>query len=205
MRLATCFLAIATLAAASAPAFAGQVPSVTAKVRAKMLADRVTGHCGGSDYTVVPSPDGTSISVLFDNFSASTPGNPWVSCPVHIPLNLPAGYSLGVYQMDYRGFVHLESGGTARVAIDYALGKAQPRRHVQTIDKATAGDFTFTERLGPGQMKRAGCGETAAIDLTATLMLPRKSISGESQLTLDSIDGASRGVTFLIDLKPCKK
>ncbi len=205
MRLAFCLLATAALLTAAAPALAGQVPGVTAKNRAKMLADRVTGACGGSDYTVVPSPDGTSITVLFDNFTASTPGNPWVSCPVNIPLNLPAGYSLGVYQMDYRGFVHLETGGTARVAIDYGLGKSQPRRHVQTIDKATDGDFTFTERLGPGQMKRAGCGETAAINLTATLMLPRKSVTGESQLTLDSIDGAGRGVTFKVDLKPCKR
>lgn len=204
MRLARCLLATAALMTAAAPAMAGQVPAVTAKVRAKMLAERVTGHCGASDYTVIPSPDGTSISVLFDNFSASTPGNPWVACNVRIPLNLPAGYSMGLYRMDYRGFVHAETGG-ARVAIDYGFGKAEPRRHVHHFDRATDGEFTFTDTLGAGQMKRAGCGEKAAIDLTATLMLPRDRDPGQSELTLDSVDGAPGGVTFLVDLKPCKK
>ncbi len=204
MRLASCLLAAAALLTAVAPAMAGQVPAVTAKVRAKMLAERATGHCNGSDYTVVPSPDGTSISVLFDNFTASTPGNPWVSCAVKIPLNLPAGYSMGVYRMDYRGFVHAETGG-ARVAIDYGFGKSEPRRHVHAFDRATDGDFAFTDTVPAGQMRRAGCGEKAAIDLTATLMLPRNRDAGESQLTLDSVDGATNGVTFLVDLKPCKK
>lgn len=203
MRLARSLLPAAILLMAAAPAMAGQVPAVTAKVRAKMLAERVTGQCGSSDYTVVPSPDGTSISVLFDNFTASTPGNPWVSCAMHIPLNLPAGYSMGVYRMDYRGFVHAETGG-ARVAVDYGLGKAQPRRHVHHFDRATDGDFTFTDILGAGQMRRAGCGESAALNLTATLMLPRDRNPGQSQLTLDSVDGAAGGVTFLVDLKPCK-
>ena len=208
MRLARCLLAPclfgAALVTAAAPAIAGQVPAVTAKVRAKMLADRVTGHCGASDYTVVSSPDGTSISVLFDNFTASTPGNPWVSCPIRIPLNLPAGYSMGVYRMDYRGFVHAETGG-ARVALDYGFGKAEPRRHVKAIDRAIDGDFSFTDTVPAGQMRRAGCGANAVLDLTATLMLPRDRDPGVSQLTLDSIDGNTGGVTFLVDLKPCKK
>lgn len=203
MRLARCLIATTILLSLAAPAMAGQVPAVTAKVRAKMLADRVTGHCGASDYTVVPSPDGTSITVLFDNFTASTPGNPWVSCPVRIPLNLPAGYSLGVYRMDYRGFVHAETGG-ARVAIDYGFRNGEPRRVVRAIDRATDGDFSFTETVPAGQMRRAGCGANAALDLTATLMLPRDRDPGVSQLTLDSIDG-TRGITFLVDLKPCKK
>lgn len=201
--LAPCLLGAALLTAA-APALAGQVPAVTAKSRAKMLAARVTGHCGASDYTVVPSPDGTSISVLFDNFTASTPGNPWVACNIRIPLNLPAGYSMGVYRMDYRGFVHAETGG-ARVALDYGFGRAEPRRHVHAFDRATDGDFAFTDTVPAGQMRRAGCGEKAALDLTATLMLPRNRDAGESQLTLDSIDGNTNGVTFLIDLRPCKK
>lgn len=209
MRLASCLLAPslllgAALLTAAAPAMAGQVPAVTAKVRARMLAERVTGHCGSSDYTVVPSSDGTSISVLFDNFTASTPGNPWVSCPVRIPLNLPAGYSMGVYRMDYRGFVHAETGG-ARVAIDYGFGKAEPRRHVKALDRSIDGDFSFTDTVPAGQMRRAGCGANAVLDLTTTLMLPRDRDPGVSQLTLDSIDGNSGGVTFLVDLKPCKK
>ncbi len=166
--------------------------------------------CGGGSYSVVNSPDGTSVCVLFDNFT--TQGNQAVAgvartnCAVRIPLNLPPGYSLGVFRMDYRGFAHLDPRQTAQLSVDYGVGRqGRGRNFRRGLKGAFDGDFSFAENIGAGLMKRAGCGEDAALNLAATLDLRPNGGSPEAVVTLDSIDGAARGgVTFYIDLRKCQ-
>ncbi len=185
-----------------------------AKVRsykARGLAVAVTqADCGGGSYSVVNAPDGSSVSVLFDNFTARGNGNGAGSvrtkCAVRIPLNLPPGYSLGVFRMDYRGFAHLDSGQSARLSVDFGVGRQGRGRSFQRgLRGAYDGDFVFGENVGGGLMKRAGCGEDAALNLAATLDLSPNGGSRDALMTLDSADGASRrGVVFHVDLKRCQ-
>ena len=71
---------------------------------------------------------------------------------------------------------------------------------------AFEGDFSFVETIGAGLLKRAGCGEDAAINLAATLDLRPNGGSREAVVTLDSIDGsASGGIIFYIDVKKCRR
>lgn len=179
--------------------------------RARGLAVAVSqADCGGGSYSVVNSPDGTSVSVLFDNFTAqgaqAVAGMVRTNCTVRIPLNLPPGYSLGVFRMDYRGFAHLDPGQSAQLTVDYGVGRrGRGRNFRRGLKGAFDGDFSFAENIGAGLMKRAGCGEDAALNLAATLDLRPNGGSREAVVTLDSIDGAaSGGVTFHIDLKRCR-
>lgn len=165
--------------------------------------------CGGGSYSVVNSPDGTSVSVLFDNFTArgsqAVAGVVRTNCAVRIPLNLPAGYSLGVFRMDYRGFAHLDPGQGAHLSVDYGVGRqGRGRSFRRGLKGAFDGDFSFVEIIGSGLMKRAGCGEGAALNLSATLDLRPNGGSQEAVVTLDSIDGSALGgVIFYVDLKKC--
>lgn len=179
--------------------------------RARGLA--VVAHqadCGGGSYSVVNSPDGTSVSVLFDNFTArgaqAVAGVVRTNCAVRIPLNLPPGYSLGVFRMDYRGFAHLDPRQSAQLSVDYGVGRqGRGRNFRRGLKGAFDGDFSFVENIGAGLMKRAGCGEDAALNLAATLDLRPNGGSREAVVTLDSIDGsAPGGVIFHIDLKKCR-
>ena len=58
--------------------------------------------CPVGSYSVVNAPDGSAVSVLFDGFSvrkaAMQTGAAAATCALEIPLNLPDGYSLGVYR-----------------------------------------------------------------------------------------------------------
>ena len=179
--------------------------------KARGLAAVVTqADCGGGSYSVVNSPDGTSVSVLFDNFTASgaqaVAGAARTNCVVQIPLNLPAGYSLGVFRMDYRGFAHLDAGQSAQLSVDYGVGRqGRGRNFRRGVQGAYGADFVFSENIGAGLMKRAGCGEDAALNLAATLNLRPNGGSQEALVTLDSLDGTSRrGVVFHVDLKKCR-
>lgn len=185
--------------------------STVAAFRTRGLAAVVNrADCGGGRYSVVNSPDGTSVSILFDSFSAqatqAVAGAVRVNCAVRIPLNLPPGYSLGVFRMDYRGFAHLDPGQGAQLTVDYGAGRpGRGRSFRRGLKGAFDGEFSFVENIGAGLMKRAGCGEDAALNLRATLDLRPNGGSREATVTLDSIDGsAAGGVVFHIDLKRCR-
>ena len=177
--------------------------------KARGLATVVTqADCGGGSYSVVNSPDGTSVSVLFDSFTArgSQAGAVRTVCAVRIPLTLPAGYSMGVFQMDYRGFARLDAGQSAQLTVGYGVGRqGRGRNFRRGVNGAYEDEFGFVENIGAGLMKRAGCGEDAVLNLAATLDLRSNLGSPEAFVTLDTLDGAARrGVVFHVDLKKCR-
>ena len=164
--------------------------------------------CGGVTYDVVVSPDGSTLSVLFDNMSVSgAPGGGFARtvCNLQVPLNLPEGYSLGVYKVDYRGFARLPARQVAELTIDYGMGAATGgRRFRRNINGPMEDDYLFSETLVAGLMGRFGCGSKAMLTLNAALTLDSSRATGESLVTLDSLDGAPQGaVIFHLDRKRC--
>lgn len=160
--------------------------------------------CPEGSYSVINSPDGTSLSILFDDFVVSS-GERQRQCNLHVPLNLPEGYSLGVYRVDYRGFAHLARKETAELMVDYQLGpRNKGRRFQRKIKGETDDDFLFRENIGAGLMKRVGCGKAAALDVSVKLALAAGGES-EAMATLDSADGAAKGgLIYYFDTKKCR-
>lgn len=196
--------------ARSSPSLAGADDPTIRAARSRGLAAVVSqADCGGGSYSVVNSPDGTSVSVLFDNFTAkggpAGPATVRTQCAVRIPLNLPPGYSLGVFRMDYRGFAHLDAGQSALMGVRYSAGGTGRSRYFQRgVNGLFDGDFSFVENISAGMLRRAGCGEDASLNLTATLDLRTNGGSTEAEVTLDSIDGSAQGgVVLFIDLRKC--
>ena len=199
-RSAVFFLALILLAAPNANA-KKQIPGVV-----------VTATCAGGTYSAVNSPDGTTLSILFDNFVITTALGAAgrverKSCSIQVPLNLPEGYSLGVYKVDYRGFSRLSDKQEANLSFDYALGaRDKTRTYRRKIQGASDGEFVFSETIGAGLMKRAGCGEAAVLNVVAALELQTTRQPGEAMVALDSIDGAPKGgLIYHLDLKKCGK
>lgn len=200
-RLAT----LALLAAVTATA-------ASAKSRVEAFGARAieTQGCPEGSYSIVTAPDGGALSVLFDNFAVTgtqaNGGFARMTCGIEIPLRLPEGYSLGVYQMDYRGFAQLGHKQRAELAVDYGTGRGNRGRRFHRHVKGTfAGDFVFNENLRGGVLRRMGCGEEAVLNFRATLTLVSKRDDREGTMALDSVDGAPKGgLVFGLDLKKCK-
>ena len=164
--------------------------------------------CVAGAYSVVTTDDGTTLSVLFDNFivtSGAAGGTVTNTCSIHIPLNLPAGFSLGVYRVDYRGYSHLSGQQSAGLSVDYALGPHQnSRRFQRRLPGAHEGDFLYSENIGAGLMKRVGCGQAAVLDLTATLEVQSVPQASAAVAALDSVDGApAGGIIYRFNLRRC--
>ena len=175
---------------------------------ARKLRRNVTGPdgCPGRTYSVVNSPDGTTLSILFDDFAVTTGMDTNRRfCNIQIPLNLPEGYSMGAYKVDYRGFARLDAKQSSDLSVDYAFGRHnKSRSYHRKIRGAYEGDFVFTENIGAGIMKRMGCGEEAVLNVTAILELQTNGQPDEATIALDSIDGAAnQGLIYHFDLKKC--
>lgn len=172
-----------------------------------------TNGCPAGSYTVVVAPDGATLSVLFDRFtlqtSAAPPHTPQRKvCRFSAPLNLPAGQSIGVYKVDYRGFSRLAARQDAELDVQYFLGprnKPQGRVYKRKLKGPREGDYLFSETIGAGQMKRIGCGASAVLDVAISLSLGSDLVAGESMVSLDSTDSAPRAaLVYHLDLKPCR-
>ena len=171
-----------------------------------------TDGCPAGSYKVVMSPDGTSLSILFDKFTLEGNGStgstmPRKVCRISAPLNLPANQSIGVYKVDYRGFAKLAAKQETNLEVQYFLGphdNDRGRVFKRKVKGPHEGDYVFTETIGAGQMKRVGCGTAAVLNLAITLSLDSAQRAGEAMSSLDTTDAASRGaLVYHFDLKSC--
>lgn len=171
-----------------------------------------TNGCPDGSYSIIVSPDGTTLSVLFDHFVVdnSGPSNAGIQrtiCNISSPLKLPANYSIGVYRVDYRGFAKLFSRQEIELAVQYFLGPHNSE-HGRVFKRKIKGphedDYFFTETIGAGQMKRVGCGTAAMLNVGITLSLYGDSRTGDAIGSLDTRDAAPDGaLIYHLDARKC--
>src|SRR3954468_8775829 len=96
---------------AAAPAFADDVPGGIT------LGQPIMGGtgCPAGSASAVLSPDGKSLSILFDQYTVQAGGTTGQqfdrkACSVAIPVHVPQGYAVSILQIDYRGFNALPVG-----------------------------------------------------------------------------------------------
>lgn len=171
-----------------------------------------TNGCPKGSYSIVMSPDGTTLSILFDQFtvensSTSVSGMQRKVCRISSPLNLPANYSIGVYKVDYRGFAKLAAKQETQLDVQYFLGP-QDNEHGRVFKRKIKGphesDYLFSENIGAGQMKRVGCGAAAVLNVGITLSLNGDLRAGGAMASLDTADAGPGGaLVYHLDLKKC--
>lgn len=168
----------------------------------------VENACPAGAYSVVSAPDGTSVTVLFNDFSAETAeggASARTRCRIEIPLAAPSGRSIGLTSVDYRGFAMLARRQSAEIDVSYEFGRgnrAAPfHRRLQGAHEA---DFAFTDRLPPGQLRRLGCdGATPVLSIDAVLSV-NGSGQGAAMIAMDSADQTSGGaLRYRFDVRPC--
>lgn len=94
--------------------------------------------CGRGKASAVISTDGQTLSILFDEYTVEAGGNlrqrnDRKQCNVIIPVNVPNGYSVAVFKVDYRGFVAVPAGAEAQFNVDYNFGTALRAAHCAKI------------------------------------------------------------------------
>lgn len=141
-----------------------------------------TDGCPAGTFETVVTPDGATLTILFDSFLVTmTEGGETARawCRLHIPLPLPPGMSIGVYKVDYRGFVHLAQQQQFEFEITYGFNDGRDHSYRRQFRGPTDDNFALSQTIGAGLMRRVGCGETAALDIDAVVTLSARGRPGE--------------------------
>lgn len=166
--------------------------------------------CPAGSYSVVLTPEGGTLTILFDNFDVEAGGQTGAAvgravCRIHAPLQLPPNTSIGVYKVDYRGFALVEQRQRFELEVVYGFNDGRDHSYRRQIPGRHSADFVFSQTLGAGLIRRVGCGETAALDIEATITVNANNEPGFTTATLDTLDGAPRGgLVYYFEYRSCR-
>jgi Domain of unknown function (DUF4360) len=153
--------------------------------------------CPDRSASVSVSPDGQELTVLFDKFSAlgNDPSQSRKSCNLSIPIKVPQGYQISLYDADYRGYVAPSTSGTLRAEYFFA-GNRGP-----VFQRTFNGENNYNVRdsLATVADVWSACGDSTNMRVNASM-----SARGKGAATVDSFDLAHRGLVYHIKYRACR-
>jgi Domain of unknown function (DUF4360) len=190
MKFVKSLLVLATLAATPiTPAFANS--------RVEILGASYAGSgCPANSASVSVSPDGQELSILFDKFAAlgNNPSESRKSCNMSIPIKIPQGFQVSLYDADYRGYIAPNTSGTLRAEYFFA-GSRGP-----VFQRTFNGEANYNaqDSLATVANVWSACGDSVNMRVNASM-----SARGQGMATVDSFDLAHRGLVYHIKYRSC--
>ena len=153
--------------------------------------------CPENSASVSVSPDGQELSILFDKFAAlgndSTQSRK--SCNLSIPIQVPQGFQISLYDADYRGYVAPSTTGNLRAEYFFA-GNRGPV-FSRTFRGET--DYNVRDSLATVANVWSACGNSVNMRINASM-----TARGSGMATVDSFDLAHRGLIYHIQYRDCR-
>jgi Domain of unknown function (DUF4360) len=152
--------------------------------------------CPAGSASARVSPDGQELSVLFDSFMAlgNDPAQSRKSCNLVIPITVPQGFQVSLYDADYRGYVSPGTSGTLRA--EYFFAGARGPVFQRTFNGET--NYNVRDSLTTVANVWSRCGDSLNMRINASM-----AARGRGQATVDSIDLAHRGLVYHIKYRNC--
>lgn len=167
--------------------------------------------CGPATAQAVITPDGQTMSVLFDNYSAEIgegSQNPQSrvskkDCHVLIDVNVPFGVQYAIQQINYRGFAALPASAFGYHRFTQIIpGQVVPSMREAQVKGPMAENYEVITAIKPGRSPYSKCNNPSqTIDLFSELMvsyLPNSRDTAMAQINLDSTDVATASSFKLI-------
>ncbi len=163
--------------------------------------------CPNGSASATLSPDGKSLSVIFDQFvteagPASGRTLDRKSCNIAVPVFVPGGFSVSILAVDYRGFVGLPAGASARLQAEYFFAGMQGPRFAQDFRGRIDQDYTFNNTLGVQAMVWSPCGADVNLRVNASMMV-RNTTRQDALATVDSAD-FNAGIIYQVQMRRCR-
>lgn len=160
--------------------------------------------CPAGSASASISPDGSSLSILFDSYMVEAGGsNPRVarkSCNLSIPVKVPNGMSVSLISADYRGFADLPAGAEAQLDTEYFFGGSRGPAFSQRFNGRFSNTYLKRHQLQAGANVWSACG--ADVNLRVNSGMTVRS-NGEAALaTVDSAD-FNAGILYHLQYRSC--
>lgn len=153
--------------------------------------------CPDRSASVSVSPDGQELTILFDKFVAQ--GNISTetrkSCNLSIPIKVPQGFQISLYDADYRGYVAPGTSGNLRAEYFFA-GTRGP-----VFSRTFRGETNYNVRDSLETVANvwSRCGDSINMRVNAAM-----TANGAGSATVDSFDLAHRGLVYHIKYRTCR-
>lgn len=137
------------------------------------------------------SPDGTSLSILFDGYIAE-PGNK--TCNIAMPVHVPSGYQVSTVTADYRGFVE----GRAELRRSYFFAGDRTPTIKSKLRSRDGDDYLKRDNLRLSSHSWSKCGQDVNMRVNTRIRTKGRN----SYVSLDSLD-LSTGMIFQLQYRRC--
>lgn len=190
MKFVKLLLATALMTASITPAFAQ--PSV------QILGASYGGSgCPDRSASVSVSPDGQELTILFDKFVAqgNVSAEARKSCNLSIPIKVPQGFQISLYDADYRGYVAPRTSANLRA--EYFFAGSRGPVFSRTFNGET--NYNVRDSLATVANVWSRCGDSVNMRVNAAM-----TARGAGTATVDSFDLAHRGLVYHIKYRTCR-
>jgi hypothetical protein len=162
--------------------------------------------CPAGTASAVVSPDGKSLSIIFDQFTTEAGQGSGrtmdrKSCNIAVPVHVPNGYSISILSVDYRGFVSLPQGASARLTAEYFFAGMRGPQFLKDFFGKQDTDYTFNNQLGVQAMVWSPCGADVNLRVNASMMVKNSGYQ-TAMATVDSAD-FSAGIIYQVQMRRC--
>ena len=169
--------------------------------------------CPQGSVSATLSPDGTSLSLLFDAYVTEAGGTTGQlraakNCQINIPFTVPPGYAVQVVKMDYRGFVAVPTGARSTFGAGFRFveinGRSTNSRRVLRASVMTGPrqeNFVLSSIVrGP---EFSPCGRSFVLAAESMLNVQSNRAGEGAVSTIDSLDATETPVIYSLRWKRC--
>ncbi|AZZ37393.1 DUF4360 domain-containing protein [Bdellovibrio sp. qaytius] len=164
--------------------------------------------CPAGSASVTVTPDGSTMSVLFDQFSAEA-GNTTgrridrKSCNLRVPIRVPNGYSVALIGVDYRGFNAIPGGGAySELRNEYFYAGSRGPVYQQRFNGPRADSYTVTNNLIASSLIWSECSKEVIFSINSSATAMSNAAMQQTMMTVDSID-ISAGMLYHFQFRRC--
>lgn len=162
--------------------------------------------CPANSASVTLSPNQSSLSILFDQYVVEA-GNgrqfDRKSCNIAIPVRVPQGYSISVFQVDYRGFNSLPAGARSTFNVDYFFAGSSAVRQSKTFWGPSANLYELTDHLTAEAVVWSACGADTNLRVNTNMFVQSNRRGELAMSTVDSAD-VTAGLVYHISWRRCR-
>lgn len=185
--------------------------AATAKAQSGIsLGDPIYGGngCPAGSASVTITPDGKTLSMLFDSFSAEA-GNTTgrridrKSCNMRVPVHVPQGYSVAIIGVDYRGFNAIPGNGAyTELRNEYFYAGSRGPVFQKRFNGPRADSYTETNKLIATSLIWSECGKEVIFAINSSATAMSNSQMQQTMMTVDSVD-ISAGLIYSLQWRRC--
>lgn len=164
--------------------------------------------CPGGSASATLSPDETALSILFDSYVAEAGASVGKtldrkSCNISVPVQVPQGYSVAIFQVDYRGFNLIPGRGAyTRLDTEYFWAGSRGPRFSRVYSGPQTDNYTQSDGLIAQTLVWTPCGASVNLRVNSSVMAKTNGLMEDTMITVDSADLTS-GLIYHLQWRRC--